>query len=130
MFLFGVGRFLIARGGLVPALCVRGVHARSCIRMPVGFSFVCVCVSVSVCLCLFPPSLCAQIEFLFQCRPHSLSMGNAVRYVKAVLAKLPKSMSGEATTHALCAAIDRFVDERLDVHGALLHGAVDTTPSL
>lgn len=53
------------------------------------------------------------IQFLIDCRPHSIGMGNAIRYVRnAIATTSPELAEEEAKTH-ICEKIDTFVQERI-----------------
>lgn len=60
-----------------------------------------------------PHVLNPQIDYLTECRPMSFAMGNAVRMVKAKIAKLDLDQSDDDSKKSLCAAIDLFVQERI-----------------
>ena len=60
-----------------------------------------------------------QIEFLTQCRPHALSMGNAIRYFRQVLAGLPAAASVPTACKDVATLVEKFIDERVDVASAI-----------
>ncbi|XWS61014.1 hypothetical protein CRYUN_Cryun07bG0089200 [Craigia yunnanensis] len=53
------------------------------------------------------------VSFLSECRPLSMSMGNAIRFLKSRIAKLPLSISESEAKGALCSDIDRFINEKI-----------------
>ncbi|XWS37690.1 hypothetical protein CRYUN_Cryun19dG0066600 [Craigia yunnanensis] len=53
------------------------------------------------------------ISFLIECRPLSMSMGNAIRFLKSRVAKLPVTFSESEAKAALCSDIDRFINEKI-----------------
>ncbi|XVF50661.1 hypothetical protein PTKIN_Ptkin04bG0119800 [Pterospermum kingtungense] len=53
------------------------------------------------------------VSFLIECRPLSMSMGNAIRFLKSRIAKLPLSMSESEAKAALCSDIGRFINEKI-----------------
>ena len=57
--------------------------------------------------------LSPQIEFLKECRTSSESMGNAIRHLKQVIAKLDPSKPEQEAKDELCDEIDRFIRERI-----------------
>ncbi|KAI4142596.1 MAG: hypothetical protein L6R39_004876 [Caloplaca ligustica] len=61
--------------------------------------------------------LSAQIDYLVSCRPLSVSMGNAIRWLKLLISRIdPDTPESEAKSH-LCSAIDSFIRERITVAG-------------
>ncbi|KAL0350568.1 UNVERIFIED_CONTAM: Translation initiation factor eIF-2B subunit delta [Sesamum radiatum] len=53
------------------------------------------------------------VSFLIECRPLSISMGNAIRFLKTRIAQLPLNLSeSEAKVH-LISDIDRFINEKI-----------------
>jgi len=58
------------------------------------------------------PHLKPQIQFLTDCRPHSISMGNAINYVKREIPKT-QSMSDEEAKEFLMRRIETFIEERI-----------------
>ncbi|KAL2241596.1 UNVERIFIED_CONTAM: Translation initiation factor eIF-2B subunit delta [Sesamum indicum] len=53
------------------------------------------------------------VSFLIECRPLSISMGNAIRFLKTRIAQLPLNLSeSEAKVH-LISDIDRFISEKI-----------------
>ncbi|XP_068305777.1 uncharacterized protein [Pyrus communis] len=55
----------------------------------------------------------SYVSFFTQCRPLSISMGNAVRFLKSRIAKLPLSLSESEAKSTLCSEIDRFINEKI-----------------
>lgn len=55
----------------------------------------------------------SYISFLIECRPLSISMGNAIRFLKNRIAKLPVTISESEAKDALCSDIDRFINEKI-----------------
>ncbi|KAL8779466.1 MAG: hypothetical protein Q9213_006920 [Squamulea squamosa] len=61
--------------------------------------------------------LSAQIDYLVSCRPLSISMGNAIRWLKLAISTIdPDTPEDQAKSH-LCSAIDTFIHERITVAG-------------
>ncbi|KAF3770961.1 nagb/rpia/CoA transferase-like protein, partial [Cryphonectria parasitica EP155] len=61
-----------------------------------------------------PHCLNPQIEYLTGCRPMCFSMGNAIRMLKARIAKLVDiNASEEQSKISLCQAIEQFIQERV-----------------
>ena len=52
-------------------------------------------------------------SFLTQCRPLSISMGNAIKELKQIIAYLPNDLSEADTKEQICAEIDNFVREKI-----------------
>ncbi|KAI9796733.1 MAG: hypothetical protein M1825_006511 [Sarcosagium campestre] len=59
--------------------------------------------------------LSPQIDYLKSCRPLSISMGNAIRWLKLEISKVDISTPDEDAKKELCDAIDNFIRERLTV---------------
>ncbi|KAA8541161.1 hypothetical protein F0562_025093 [Nyssa sinensis] len=55
------------------------------------------------------------VSFLIECRPLSISMGNAIRFLKARIAKLPITLAESEAKTSLCSDIDRFINEKIVV---------------
>lgn len=53
------------------------------------------------------------ISYLIECRPLSISMGNAIRFLKTRIAKLPLSLSESEAKATLVSDIDRFISEKI-----------------
>jgi len=58
------------------------------------------------------PHLKPQIQFLTDCRPHSISMGNAINYIKREIPKT-QGMSDEEAKEFLIRRIKTFIEERI-----------------
>lgn len=54
-----------------------------------------------------------QIDFLASCRPISISMGNAIRWLKLEISKVDPSTSDSEAKRGLCLALDVFIRERV-----------------
>ncbi|XP_010528462.1 PREDICTED: translation initiation factor eIF-2B subunit delta [Tarenaya hassleriana] len=59
--------------------------------------------------------LSSYVSFLIECRPLSISMGNAIRFLKNRILKLPLTLSESEAKSALLADIDRFINEKIIV---------------
>ncbi|KAK5133324.1 hypothetical protein LTR08_007849 [Meristemomyces frigidus] len=59
--------------------------------------------------------LSPQIDFLKSCRPISESMGNAIRWLKKLIAEIDPSTPEQEAKDYLCDEIDRFIRERITV---------------
>ncbi|KAK9288925.1 hypothetical protein L1049_017396 [Liquidambar formosana] len=55
----------------------------------------------------------SYVSFLTECRPLSISMGNAIRVLKNRIAKLPLTLSESEAKSSLCSDIDRFINEKI-----------------
>ncbi|XP_043720088.1 translation initiation factor eIF-2B subunit delta-like isoform X2 [Telopea speciosissima] len=55
----------------------------------------------------------SYVSFFIECRPLSISMGNAIRVLKNLIAKLPLTLSESEAKATLCADIDRFINEKI-----------------
>ncbi|XP_015883076.3 uncharacterized protein LOC107418895 [Ziziphus jujuba] len=55
----------------------------------------------------------SYVSFFTECRPLSISMGNAIRFLKTRIAKLSLTLSQSEAKAALCADIDFFVNEKI-----------------
>ncbi|GMH01062.1 hypothetical protein Nepgr_002901 [Nepenthes gracilis] len=64
----------------------------------------------------------SYVSFLIECRPLSFSMGNAIRFLKRCIAKLPLSITESAAKDTLCSDIDRFVNEKIIIAGKVIVG--------
>ncbi|XVF12352.1 hypothetical protein REPUB_Repub08aG0109700 [Reevesia pubescens] len=53
------------------------------------------------------------VSFLIECRPLSMSMGNAIMFLKSRIAKLPLTISESEAKAVLCSDIDRFINEKI-----------------
>ncbi|KAJ9682943.1 hypothetical protein PVL29_018795 [Vitis rotundifolia] len=55
----------------------------------------------------------SYVSFLIECRPLSISMGNAIRFLKSRIAKLPLSLSESEAKASLQSDINRFINEKI-----------------
>ncbi|KAJ6960407.1 translation initiation factor eIF-2B subunit delta-like isoform X2 [Populus alba x Populus x berolinensis] len=55
----------------------------------------------------------SYLSFLIECRPLSISMGNAIRFLKNRIAKLPLTLSEVEVKASLHSDIDRFINEKI-----------------
>lgn len=55
----------------------------------------------------------SYISFLTDCRPHSISMGNAIRFLKRRITSLPLILSESEAITSLVSDIDRFINEKI-----------------
>ncbi|KAJ6684392.1 putative proteinGB/RPIA/COA TRANSFERASE-LIKE SUPERFAMILY PROTEIN [Salix viminalis] len=55
----------------------------------------------------------SYLSFLIECRPLSISMGNAIRFLKNRIAKLPLTLSELEAKATLRSDIDRFINEKI-----------------
>ncbi|KAM7278549.1 hypothetical protein ACFE04_005683 [Oxalis oulophora] len=55
----------------------------------------------------------SYVSFLIQCRPLSVSMGNAIRFLKNRIAKLPLNLSESESKATLISDIDQFINEKI-----------------
>ncbi|KAJ8752355.1 hypothetical protein K2173_003991 [Erythroxylum novogranatense] len=53
------------------------------------------------------------VSFFNECRPLSTSMGNAIRFVKSLLSKMPHTISESEAKASLYSDIDRFINEKI-----------------
>ena len=53
------------------------------------------------------------LKFLIKCRPLSISMGNAVKYLKLVCSRIPNESNDSEVKKAICDAIDTFIEEEI-----------------
>ncbi|KAG8464107.1 hypothetical protein KFE25_000275 [Diacronema lutheri] len=61
-----------------------------------------------------------QIQYLVDCRPVGINMGNSITWLKATIAKLPAHMPEAEAKEALCAEIDSFIAERITLASAAI----------
>lgn len=54
------------------------------------------------------------IRFIIDCRPQSISMGNALRYLKRIIAKVSPSMAEAQAKEFILEKIDAFIQERIE----------------
>ncbi|MED6160636.1 hypothetical protein PIB30_053284 [Stylosanthes scabra] len=55
----------------------------------------------------------SYVSFLNECRPISISMGNAIRFLKSRIAKLPLTVSESEAKVSLQSDIERFISEKI-----------------
>lgn len=55
----------------------------------------------------------SYVSFIIECRPLSISMGNAIRFLKNRIAKLPLTISESEAKASLQSDIDRFINEKI-----------------
>ncbi|XP_041991020.1 translation initiation factor eIF-2B subunit delta-like [Salvia splendens] len=53
------------------------------------------------------------VSFLIECRPLSISMGNAIRFLKRRITSLPLNLSESEAITSLVSDIDRFINEKI-----------------
>ena len=61
--------------------------------------------------------LSSQIEYLVSCRPLSVSMGNAIRWLKVRISDVDPDVPERNAKQDLCEGIDSFIQERITVAG-------------
>ena len=59
--------------------------------------------------------LSSQIDYLVSCRPLSISMGNAIRWLKLKISHIDPDYPEAKARSDLCSAIDNFIRERITV---------------
>ncbi|KAH7554411.1 hypothetical protein JRO89_XS12G0197100 [Xanthoceras sorbifolium] len=57
----------------------------------------------------------SYVSFIIECRPLSISMGNAIRFLKNRIAKLPITLSESEAKASIQSDIDRFINEKIIV---------------
>ncbi|KAL9261021.1 Translation initiation factor eIF2B subunit delta-like protein [Drosera capensis] len=55
----------------------------------------------------------SYVSFLIECRPLSISMGNAIRFLKTRIANLPLTLSESEAKASLRSDIDNFISEKI-----------------
>ncbi|XP_038879396.1 translation initiation factor eIF-2B subunit delta-like isoform X5 [Benincasa hispida] len=55
----------------------------------------------------------SYVSFFNECRPLSISMGNAIRFLKNLIAKLPLNLLESEVKATLCSDINRFINEKI-----------------
>ncbi|XP_006345335.1 translation initiation factor eIF-2B subunit delta-like [Solanum tuberosum] len=60
------------------------------------------------------------VSFLNECRPLSISMGNAIRFLKARITKLSLTLSESEAKAALYSDIERFMNEKIVLAGRVI----------
>lgn len=53
------------------------------------------------------------LKFLNKCRPLSISMSNAVKYLKLIFSRIPNDSNDDKVKQILCEAIDVFIEEEI-----------------
>lgn len=62
------------------------------------------------------------VSFLNECRPLSISMGNAIRFIKARIAKLPVALSESEAKVSIFSDIDGFINEKIVIADKVIIG--------
>ncbi|KAK9067490.1 hypothetical protein SSX86_014820 [Deinandra increscens subsp. villosa] len=60
-----------------------------------------------------PAKINSYISFLIECRPLSVSMGNAIKFVKTLIASLPLTLSESEVKATLSSEINHFINEKI-----------------
>lgn len=68
----------------------------------------------------------SYVSFFSECRPLSIGMGNAIRFVKSRIAKLPLSHTEAEAKASLCSDIDRFINEKIILANKVIVGHAAT----
>lgn len=55
----------------------------------------------------------SYVSFFTECRPLSISMGNAIKFLKSRIAKLPLTLSESEAKAELCTDIDNFISDKI-----------------
>ncbi|KAL4566429.1 hypothetical protein LXL04_030544 [Taraxacum kok-saghyz] len=55
----------------------------------------------------------ASVSFLIECRPLSISMGNAIRFLKSRITKIPLTQTEFEAKTSLSSDIDRYINEKI-----------------
>ncbi|KAI3688842.1 hypothetical protein L2E82_46716 [Cichorium intybus] len=55
----------------------------------------------------------SSVSFLIECRPLSISMGNAIRFLKARITKIPLTQTESEAKTSLSSDIDRYINEKI-----------------
>ncbi|CAI8589538.1 unnamed protein product [Vicia faba] len=103
---------------------ISGVNAR-CIEMLKAFQEALIDYSTppeKVLIRDLTAKISSYISFISECRPLSISMGNAIRFVKSRIARLPLSHTDAEAKAALCSDIDRFIYEKIIVAEKVIIG--------
>ncbi|KAL4217604.1 Eukaryotic translation initiation factor 2B [Mactra antiquata] len=66
------------------------------------------------------------ISFLSQCRPLSVSMGNAIKFVKWHVSHTPANINDNEAKDALCDNIDEFIRERINLAALAISNEAST----
>ncbi|KAG1368397.1 translation initiation factor eIF-2B subunit delta-like [Cocos nucifera] len=64
----------------------------------------------------------SYVSFLIECRPLSISMGNAIKFLKNRIAKLPHTLSESEAKSSLQSDIDRFINEKIVIADKVIVG--------
>ena len=64
--------------------------------------------------------LSSQIDYLVSCRPLSISMGNAIRWLKVEISAVDPDTPESTAKADLCDAIDNFIREKITVAGQVI----------
>lgn len=64
--------------------------------------------------------LSTQIDYLVSCRPLSISLGNAIRWLKLAISHIDPDTPESKAKSELCSAIDDFIRERITVAGQVI----------
>ncbi|KAL8770517.1 MAG: hypothetical protein Q9209_003773 [Squamulea sp. 1 TL-2023] len=70
--------------------------------------------------------LSAQIDYLVSCRPLSVSMGNAIRWLKMAISTIDPDTPEDQAKSRLCSAIDTFIRERITVAGQVISSSASS----
>eukprot|EP00501_MAST-03F_sp_TOSAG23-6_P002508 GSMAST32.ASY1.ANO1.2645.1 assembled CDS len=70
--------------------------------------------------------LTVQMDFLVRCRHHSVSMGNAVKWLKQEISTSPPEMPDEDAKSILCEKISAFIEERITVASSCIVNVAKT----
>lgn len=68
----------------------------------------------------------SYVSFLIECRPLSMSMRNAIRFLKNRIVNLPSSHNESEAKAALCSDIDRFINEKILLADKVIVGHAST----
>ena len=55
----------------------------------------------------------SYVSFFIECRPLSIGMGNAIRFLKTRISDLPLTLSESEAKAALCSDIEHFINEKI-----------------
>jgi len=69
--------------------------------------------NTELCRDLEPRAIRPAISFLTQCRPLSVSMGNAIRHIKSLIRHISADCTDHEAKSSLCEEIDKFLNERI-----------------
>ncbi|TKA62074.1 hypothetical protein B0A49_10944 [Cryomyces minteri] len=109
---------VLALGLQMSSYVVCGSNAR-CVAMLLAFKSAILAYttppSTSLARHLTSHYLSPQIEYLKSCRPISISMGNAIRWLKDYIIKIDPSVPDSEAKASICSTIDTFIRERITV---------------